>query len=91
MSARPPRCDACGRMIKVSQHEGLLRDLKTSQEVGVYHIPQCAEAAEKYLSAGVPLRLTIVHPPRCAPQYGYCADKLGTDTAILLYENKESA
>jgi hypothetical protein len=86
-----PTCDHCNRTIKLRQHEGLLRDLETSQQVGVYHIPGCAEAAAKYFSTGIPMRLTIRHPPQCAPQYGYCADRLGTDPAILLYMNKDSA
>jgi hypothetical protein len=92
VSKKPPRCDCCDYRIRVNQHEVLLRDLRTSQEVGLYHYAEaCVKAADKYLMPGVPMRLTVRHPPRCDPDRGYCADKLGTDPAIVLFEDKNSA
>lgn len=88
---KEPRCDCCNR-IRRNQHEVLLRDLRTSQEVGLYHYaPECVKAADKYLVPGVPMRLTVRHPPHCDPDRGFCADGLGTDPAIVLFKDKDSA
>jgi hypothetical protein len=72
-SKKRNRCDACGRRIRDSHHELRLFDPATGQIVGKYHTrPECQTAATKYLSRGVVLLCTYLHPNRCGEDQEFC-------------------
>jgi hypothetical protein len=74
MSTRATRCDACNRRIRANQHELLLSDLRTGQQVGRYHAAgRCISRAYAYMrQPGAVLRLSVVHPLRCGPNQALC-------------------
>jgi hypothetical protein len=71
MSAKGYRCDACGGKIRREQHELLLADAVTGQELGRYHVG-CQDAARKYVEPGAVLKATYLHPDRCGPDQERC-------------------
>jgi predicted RNA-binding Zn-ribbon protein involved in translation (DUF1610 family) len=73
MSKKTPRCDSCGRRIRLNQHEFFLRDFETGQAIGRYHAA-CQGAATKYLLSGTAAayRGTYYHPPRCGGDLMRC-------------------
>ena len=76
------RCVACNRRIRRNHHEMVLSDSMTGQEVGHYHVlPECQEAALKYLTSGEVLTASIVHPDRCGAGREHC--DAGFSEAIL--------
>lgn len=73
MSRKHTRCDACNKRIRPAQHELLLRDLLSGQEIGRYHTrPECQSAVAKYLISEATLRATIFHPKRCGDDLESC-------------------
>ena len=73
MSKKPLRCDACNRRIRRNQHELVLNDFLTGQEVGRYHArPGCQDAIHKYIAGGAVLSVTFVHPDRCGGDQEHC-------------------
>ncbi len=71
--SKSPRCDACNKRIRLSQHEFLLRDFETGQAIARYHTkPGCQVAAADYFVSGVALRATVYHPERCGGDLESC-------------------
>ncbi len=73
MNKKTLQCDACGRRIRINQHDLLLRDFETGQILGHYHAhPGCQGAMASYFTPGVALRATVSHPPRCGGDLTRC-------------------
>jgi hypothetical protein len=72
-----PRCYACNKRVRLNQHELVLSDFMTGQVVGHYHArPECQRASAKYITGGVALSVTFIHPDRCGENQEQCDGEL---------------